>query len=225
MRPRLARVIVLVVVAVVCLIAGGAIASEMGFKLVYCLEGVGEDSASGTNYVALPYVPHDGLVTARDLFLDIGGSIQQLNRYDRESGGFDFYSVAGTNLPPNGWQLVPGEGYIVKIGAADTPVYRILGSHDSTVELTLLGATSPDSAAGINYVALPYHTTAANARELFLEIGGSIQQINRHVKATDGFDFYNVAGTNLPPNGWDLTPGEALIIKVSDDMVYRPSHY
>jgi hypothetical protein len=221
MKNRKLVLTVVSMVAVAALVlAGGVMASNMGFKLnLPLLAASGGVSASGTNYVALPYNAQVGLVTAKDLFLDIPGA-QQINRHVKSNDGFDFYSVAGTNLPPNGWNLAAGEAYIVKMGANLN--YIVVGSHNPGLSVSLVG---PGPGSGTNYYAHPYHGVAANAKDLFFEIGGPIQQLNRHVKLNDSFDFYSIAGTNLPPNGWDLKPGEGYIVKVGANHSFVPAHY
>jgi hypothetical protein len=221
MKNRKLVLTVVSMVAVAALVlAGGVMASNMGFKLnLPLLAASGGVSASGTNYVALPYNQQVGLVTAKDLFLDIPGA-QQINRHVKSNDSFDFYSIAGTNLPPNGWNLAAGEAYIVKMGSNLN--YIVVGSHNPGLSVSLVG---PGPGSGTNYYAHPYHGVAANAKDLFFEIGGPIQQINRHVKLNDSFDFYSVAGTNLPPNGWDLKPGEGYIVKVGANHSFVPAHY
>jgi hypothetical protein len=206
-------------------LAGGLAASNMGFKLNLPLKAQGAGSASGSNYVALPYNQQVGLVTAKDWFVDIGanGPVQVINRHNPATDSFDFYTFGGGNLPPNGFNLEPGKSYIVKVGADQN--YIIVGSHNPGLTVTL-HAQGAGSASGTNYYSHPYHGIAANARELFEEIGASnVQVINRHVPATDAFDFYTFGGGNIPPNGWDLQPGVGLVVKVGSDVSFVPAHY
>jgi len=202
---------------VLLLVAGGLVASEMGFKVRYQL-------TAGKNYLALPYRPKPSLVTVRDLFEDIGtAQAQIINRHRKDTDAFDYYSFGGGSFPPNGWTLEPGEGLVVQVG--DDHQYRLVGSHDSATAIDLVGADSAASVSGSNYIAVPYHTTAQSVRELFEEIGGSIQLINRYNRQTEGFDYYSFGGGSFPPNGWDLVPGEAYIVKVGQDQTWNPSHY
>jgi hypothetical protein len=218
-RKLVLTVVSMVAVAAVVL-AGGVMASNMGFKLnLPLLAAAGGVSSSGTNYVALPYNAQVGLVNAKDLFNDIPGA-QQINRHVKSNDTFNFYSVAGTDLPPNGWNLAAGEAYIVKMGSDLN--YIVVGSHNPGLAINLVG---PGPGSGTNYYAHPYHGVAANAKDLFNEIGGPIQQINRHVKLNDTFNFYSIAGTDLPPNGWDLKPGEGYIVKVGANHSFVPAHY
>jgi hypothetical protein len=208
----------------VLLLAGGLMASNMGFKLNLPLKATGAGSNSGTNYIALPYNQQVGMVTARDLFQDIaaGGAIQLMNQHRKSDDGFEVYTYGGGTLPPNGWNLVPGEAYIAKVGADQN--YIIVGSHNPGLTISFLG-TGAGSNSGTNYYSHPYHGVAANAKELFQEVGGAIQLVNQHRQSDDGFEVYTYGGGTLPPNGWNLKPGEGYIVKVGSDQDIVPAHY
>jgi hypothetical protein len=210
------------------LVAGGLLASEMGFKVRYQLHAIEPHvSRTGLNHLGLPYRPKPSLVTARDLFRDIErvgtGSVHMLLRHRPADNMFDYYTYGGGNVPPNGWTLTPGEAVIVKAGRHFQ--YNLVGSHDSTVAIHLIGGDNPASATGENYVAVPYHTIAKDARELFDEIGGSVHMVSRYDGEDDYFDIYTFGGGSMPPNGWDLEPGEACVITVTQDQTWIPSHY
>jgi hypothetical protein len=225
MQNRKAFVATLTCVGVAALLlAGGLAASNMRFKLNLPLTAAGGSSLSGTNYVALPYNQQVGLVTARDLFVDIsaGGSIQFLNQHVKATDSFASYTFGGGTNPPNGFNLVPGEAYVAKVGANQN--YIIVGSHNPGLSINLVGPGG-GSLSGTNYYAHPYHGVAANARELFEEIGGSVQFVNRHVPLTDSFQSYTFGGGTNPPNGWDLQPGVGLVVKVGGDESFVPAHY
>jgi hypothetical protein len=208
----------------VLVLAGGLMASNMGFKLNLPLKATGAGSNSGTNYIGLPYNQQVGMVTARDLFKDIaaGGAVQLINKHRKVDDQFEAYDFDGGTLPPNGWKLVPGDAYIVKVGEGQN--YIIVGSHNPGLTISFLG-TGAGSNSGTNYYTHPYHGVAANARELFQEIGGSIQLLNQHRKNDDAFEAYDFDGGTLPPNGWNLKPGEGYIVKVGSDQDIVPAHY
>jgi hypothetical protein len=214
------------IVAVGALVlAGGLVASNMGFKLNLPLVAAsGGVSLSGTNFIGLPYNQQVGQVTARDLFLDIatGGAVQILNKHRKLDDQFEFYAFGGGSLPPNGWNLQAGEAYIAKVGANQN--YIIVGSHNPGLALNLVGAGA-GSLSGSNFYVHPYHGVAVTARDLFLEIGGNIQIINQHRKLDDQFEFYAFGGGSLPPNGWNLKPGEGYIVKVGSNISLTPAHY
>jgi hypothetical protein len=226
MRNRKTILAALSVVGVAVLVlAGGLMASNMGFKLnLPLVAAAGGVSASGTNYIGVPYNQQVGLVTAKDLFLDIqkGGAIQFLNQHRKIDDGFEVYTFGGGTLAPNGWNLTAGEAYIAKVGADQN--YIIVGSHNPGLTISLVGAGA-GSASGTNYYVHPYHGVATNARELFLEIGGDVQFLNQHRKIDDGFEVYTFGGGTLPPDGWPLQAGEGYIVKIGSDKDFVPQHY
>jgi hypothetical protein len=212
--------------AAVLVLAGGLMASNMGFKLNLPLKSASVGvSASGTNIIGLPYNQQVGMFNARDLFKDIAltGDIQQLSQHRKIDDTYEVYNFNGGTLPPNGWDLEAGEAYIAKVGADQN--YIIVGSHNPGLTIEFFGAAVGVSASGTNYYTHPYHGVAATARELFLEIGGSVQQLSQHRKLDDTYEVYNFNGGTLPPNGWNLKPGEGYIVKVGSDQDIVPAHY
>ncbi len=212
----------------VLVLAGGIIASNAGFVLTYSAAGASgspASSLSGTNFIGLPYRQKTSLITARDLFNDMSPAIQILNKHRKSDDQFEFYTFGGGSIPPNGWNLLSGEGYIAKVSSGGTN-YRIIGTHEPQLTVEFRGADGGvTSLSGSNFFAPPYHGVASTARELFLEIGGTIQIINQHRKTDDQFEFYSFGGGSLPPNGWNLTPGESYIVKVGANQRFQPLHY
>ena len=119
MRNRKTVFAALSVVGVALLVlAGGLMASNMGFKLnLPLIAAQGGVSASGTNYVGLPYNQQVGIVTAKDLFQDVslGGEIQFINQHRKIDDGFEVYTFGGGTQPPDGPPLQAGEGLIIKV--------------------------------------------------------------------------------------------------------------
>jgi hypothetical protein len=225
MRNRKTVFAALSVVGVALLVlAGGLMASNMGFKLNLPLaKALGGVSASGTNYIGLPFNQQVGITTAKDLFADIalGGTIQFLNQHRKIDDGFEVYTFGGGTIPPDGWAITPGEALIAKVG--DDQNYIIVGSHNPGLTINLIAA-GPSSASGTNYYTHPYHGVAVDARALFVEIG-AVQFLTQHRKFDDGFEVYTFGGGTIPPNGWTLQPGEGYIVKVATDRALTPSHY
>ena len=225
MRNRKVRFAALTAVGVALVVlAGGLMASNMGFKLNLPLVAAsGGVSASGTNYIGLPYNQQVGINTAKELFKDmsLGGSVQFLNQHRKIDDGFEAYTFGGGTLPPNGWSIAAGEALIAKVGADQN--YIVVGSHNPGLTVSLIAAGA-SSASGTNYYTHPYHGVATNARELFVEIGG-VQFLNFHRKIDDGFEVYTFGGGTLPPNGPALQAGAGIIAKVATDRALTPSHY
>ena len=224
MRNRKAFLAGLSLVGVTALLlAGGLMASNMGFKLNFPLVGSNDSaSISGTNYMGMPYNQQVGINNARDLFLDIGG-VQSISQHRKFDDLFEFYTASNTSIPPNGFAINAAEGYIVKL--PDNTPYVVVGSHDPGLTVALVGAADPGSISGTNYYTHPYHGVAANAKDLFLEMGAGIQSLSQHRKFDDLFEFYTASNSSIPPNGFLLSPGEAYIVKASSNVPFTPNHY
>ncbi len=100
------------------LVGGGLFASNMGFKLTYVLDaGNSNNSASGRNSLALPYIPMSTLTDVNDLCNDIksiGGaasvaSISSLDPSTNKQQTYNCVSTAGYFV------LTPGEGYEIGV--------------------------------------------------------------------------------------------------------------
>lgn len=208
------------------LVAGGLVASNMGFKVNYRLDAAGSNgSASGTNRLSLPYNQQTSIVTAEDLINDInadaGGSVVvTVSRHVRTTDFSEFYTGgSGTNFT-----ITPGDGYTVVVtGSVD---YIVVGSHDPSLAITLDAAGDNGSASGTQHWSYPYHSTAANAEDLINEINAAagasvVALVSRQVRTTDLPEFYTGgSGTNFT-----LTVGEAYTIVVTASVSFVPAHY
>jgi len=82
--------------------------------LAISLDATGAGSASGTNFFSYPY--HSTSATALDLMNDIGfASVQSVQRFVESSDSLASYT-GRKGSPPN-FNLVPGEGYFVKMSS------------------------------------------------------------------------------------------------------------
>jgi hypothetical protein len=132
------------VAALAVVLAGGLIASNMGFKLNYTLIAAGQAvpeggvSQDGTNDISLPDFPQSGMATANDLRLDIGapanGGVSKLLRATNTT---QVYTGKGTGLNFN---LVPGDGYRVRVTGTTNVNYIVVGSHNPSLSHTLIAA-------------------------------------------------------------------------------------
>jgi hypothetical protein len=98
-------------------LAGGLVASNMGFKLNYTLIAAGQAvpeggvSKDGTNTYNYPY--HSVAATANDLRLEIGAPANGgITKLLRATNSTQTYTGKGTGLNFN---LVPGAAYTVRI--------------------------------------------------------------------------------------------------------------
>ncbi len=208
------------------LVAGGLVASNMGFKANYAMDGPQiNGSNSGTQTLALPYNQQTSIVTAEDLINDINADaganvIASVSRFIRTTDGAETYTgFSGTNFA-----ITPGDGYKVVVTASVN--YIIVGSHNPTLGITFDGPGANGSASGTQQWSYPYHSTAANAEDLINEInaaaGGSVvASVSRFVRTSDGAETYTgFSGTNFT-----LTVGEAYKIVVTASVTFVPSHY
>jgi hypothetical protein len=193
-------------------LAGRLLASNLGFHIEHTLLGP-EDSASGTNWLALPWVPAAGLDSASDLFVQLGGAatVEYVARVDPESRGLVTYT-GGTE---NDFALSPGEGLVVKM--KETVQYDLIGSHDP-VSITLRGPA--DAMSGDNQYAPPYHGTAKTASALIEDIGSAfVDSVTRWVTDTDGIQSYTgTSGVDFP-----LVPGHSYRVRVKRTVEYTPT--
>jgi hypothetical protein len=166
------------------------------------------------------------LETARDLFEDLaaqlgsqGVTVQNIQRYDITTDQTETYFGGQPDF-----NLISGEGYLVKVGAYGSEEYgdyRIVGSHDPAYQVSLKKGGTGGSNSGMNFFAPPYHTVAATASELFVELApANIQQIQRFDRKTDTTQVYFGGQPDF-----NLVRGEAYFVKVGADYDYVPTHY
>ncbi len=206
-----------VAIVAVLILAGGIVASNMGFRIVRPLKAAdgGVQSLSGVNSLGLPYVPKPGLATVANLWDDLiaqGVDVQEIRRYDPVTDQEVVYTDGEPDFP-----LQPGHGYLVQVGSDHD--YTIMGSHSPGTVLTLHGP-GPESVNGTHVIAMPYHALANTASDLFKEIGSPpIVNIQRYDPATDQYAIYAAGLPDFP-----LVPGEAYRVKVSSRVDYVPAH-
>lgn len=218
-RSRKRTVVGLLLVAgVAVVLAGGLMASNMGFKLNYQLKKQAAGiSLLGQNTLSLPYNRQVGINTAQDLLVDIGvTNAVEVDRYNKLANQYDVYSLAN----PVNYPLAAGEGYFVKANVDNS--YIVVGSHDPSAVIVLQAPQVGVSALGQNLFAPPYHATAATAQDLLLEIGfTNVAEVDRYNRAVNQFDVYSLAN----PSNYPLVPGESYFLKMINTINYSPSHY
>ncbi len=201
------------------LVSGVLIATNMGFKFNYVLNGPGS-SFSGTNVIALPFHKQVGMVNAKDLIDDIfaaGGSVSQVGRFVNSTDSFATYNGASGTA----FALAKSEGLIVTMNT-DTE-YIMFGTHDPGHVVSFNGPGSSQS--GLNLYAPPYHTTSITAGELIDEINSHVPDsavsIQRFDNSADRFQTHDgVSGYDFP-----IEPSRAYYVQVSQDVNFVPSHY
>lgn len=230
------RVSVAIAGAVVLLVGGAVLASAMGFTITLPLLGESSPaSSSGINLIALPYKPATNIVALATPTVPghatAGGLLEYIN--GGECVGKPAHAVQKVDLATDGYisydgcsgsdfDLIPGEAFYLIMRQPAT--VRISGVHDPGATIQFLAAGA-GSMSGTNYYAPPYHGVSSTAREMFREIGGSVMFLLQHLKLDDTYEVYTYGGGTLPPNGWNISPGEGYVVKVVSTTNFNPRHY
>jgi hypothetical protein len=214
MRNRRFILAALFVAIATVVVLGGLSASSMGFKVVLHLDAAGPNSLSGFNTLSLPFVRKPGIDTVSDLFQDIGWeNVAAIQRHLPASQSFQTYSLGSPDFP-----LVAGEGLFVQM--INDYDYRVVGSHDPSIGIELQ-AGGPENLTGDNFVALPYHSPAVSASELFQEIGyENIAIIQEYVPANGNFVSYSLISSDFA-----IERGEAVFLQMIRHYTWYPTHY
>jgi hypothetical protein len=214
---------VLVALAVV-MTAGTLVASNMGFKLNYSLDGPGVVAKTGNNTLGLPDNRQSGVNSAKNLMDDIGfASVTQVQRFLAASDAYLSYTGRSPQNNANNFALTAGEAYVVKMKTSTN--YIVVGSDDPAISYTLSGP-GVVAKTGNNFYAFNYHQTAASAKQLMDDVGfQSVTQVQRFLRASDAFLSYTGRSPQNNANNFSLTPGEGYVVKMKTTAVYSPSHY
>jgi hypothetical protein len=222
------------VAALAVVLAGGLLASNMGFKLNYTLIAQGQAvpeggvSQDGTNDLSLPDFPQSGMVTANDLRLDIGAPANGgIARFLRSTNTLQTYTGKGAVANYN---LVAGDGYRVRVTGGTSVNYIIVGSHNPSLSHVLIAAGQPvpeggNSQDGTNTYNYPYHSVAATANDLRLEIGAPANGgVSKFLRATNTLTTYTGKGAVA---NFNLVPGAAYRVRITGatNISFVPNHY
>jgi len=212
----------MIVALAVVVMAGGLLASNMGFKLNYTLNAtLAGTSKSGTNTLALPDLRQTGLTTAKNLMDDITlANVTNVQKFIKSTDGLQVYT--GRKGSGADFNMVAGEGVYVKMATATN--YIVVGSDDPTLAYTLNATLAGTSKSGTNFYAYNYHQTAATAKALMDDVGlANVTNVQKFIKSTDGLQVYT--GRKGSGADYSLVPGEAYYIKMATTVNYTPSHY
>jgi hypothetical protein len=199
---------------VVALAGAVVLGSNPGVFLDYTLLGP-EGSASGTNWIGLPYA--SDVQTAAQLYTRLGGpaTVTSVARWDSATDSLQVYS-GGT---AGDFPILPAEG--LQVTMKSSLAFPLVGSHDPKRVVTLLGPEG--SASGSNQYAPPYHGVAATAGALEREIARScgtncVVSISRFVRSNDSLVTY----TGSTSGDFPLVRGESYRIRVTRTVHYLP---
>ena len=197
------------VVLLVLAASSALLASNMGFKLVRPLTNTGNFQL---NWVSLPYYWGTS-ATASTVCSDIGVNASEVDRWDKVGEAYQAWVCGSSGTD---FSISPGEAVMVKVTSASN--WTIVGSHNpgAVVNLTTTGVLQ------LNWVSVPYHTTAATASGLCTDIGANSYEVDRW---DTGSEVYQAWVCGSSGTDFTLTPGEGVIIKVTAATNWTPSHY
>ena len=222
------------------LVAGVLIASNMGFKASYPLDGADSaNSNDGLNTLGLPYFQQTGITIVQDLIDDINldtplgtgdtsDNVQSITRFrgDPPDNRFETYSLftGGTNFT-----IAAAQGYIVVMRGTLTN-YTIVGSHNPALGLNLEDPSSPTSNDGTQDISIPYHFVGTVIEDLIDDINGqgggdNVQSVSHYVgippaNVQDTYSLFT-GGTNF-----SIKVGEAYTVVMQAGLAnYIPAHY
>lgn len=221
-------------VLVICsvFVAAIALGSNMGFKLNYPL--VTNTASNNLNWVALPYF-YQTNPTSQTICTDIGDSggagdcpintATQVVWFDTANNAYaTTYSCAGKNA----FNLVPGRGYQVAVTAACT--WKMVGSHDDTYDTTQgISFYANTAANNLNWIGIPYHTTAVDSAALCTQINAACSNIATQVVYFDtANNAYSTTYSCGGKNPFNLVPGmsyQVAVTAASAANCWHPAHY
>lgn len=192
--------------ALVLVVGGLVVASNMGFKYVPNLNTAGKDF-----WLSVPY--NNNYTVADDVCSDLGPNATIVSRFDTATSiRQDWTCPFGNNFA-----VTSGEGLFVRVSGPATPT--VVGSHDPSLTIPQGGFT----VAGSDwYLSIPYHTTAAVADDICTEVGPTATIVSRFDTATGiRQDWTCPFGNNF-----SINIGEALAVRVSSPTAaFQPAHY
>lgn len=209
-------------VTLTILTAGALWGSNMGFLINCTLDAPAPGvSRSGINTVNLPF--ENNLASGLSLMTDIGfGSTANVQRFITATDGMEVFTGRKGSPSPD-FPIAAGSCYFVKMLVA-TP-YVIEGNDAPGLVIPLVGPAAGISRSGTNFVAVPYHSTAATASALMTEIGfASVANVQRFVRATDALEVFT-GRKGSPSPDFPIAPCECYFIKMIAPVMWVPTHY
>lgn len=224
-------------------LAGGLIASNMGFKLNKTMivagqpvSGVGEvspfTSLNGTSTMGLPFFRQAGMTSTANLKTDIGANCTSVAKFLRANNGSFAYTAARSGAGSVDFALETGVGYRVRVTGASNLNYIVVGSDDPSYALPLIvaGQAVPEggnSLNGTNEIAYKYHATAATAGALKAEIGAQCTSVAKFLASNNSSFSYTGARSGAGSVDFPLVPGETYRVRVTgaSNVAYTASHY
>ena len=233
-RPMVA---VLVAAALIVVMGGAVVASNMGFKMNKPLvqAALGSTSQTGNNWTSIPY--HNPYGTIGGLCSQTGllstGTIGRTIIRTKNYTGLttNFVSFTCGTLGANNQALIPGKMVEIRPfgpGVANSPTSMIIvGSHDSGQPISITEGSD-------FWLSVPYHTTWVNSNDLCAQAGltstgtlrGSMQRLNPGPPAA-----FQPATCGSTIAIFNLVLGEGLQVREANPTAgiqvrtFTPAHY
>lgn len=203
-----------VVGALMLVVGGSVIASNMGFKFVPNLNLSAKSFA-----VSLPI--NNNYTNADSVFTDINASgcaAAKVEKVIPSSGASSRNTWVGFGTAAQNFTIAKGEGYIVEVNSSCTN-WVIVGSHDPVFQYNF-------ALANRSYlVSVPYHTTATVANDLFLSIP-SASKVERIIPSNGASSRNTWVGFGTAAQNFSVAIGESYIVEVSTGGInWTPAHY
>lgn len=202
--------------ALMLIVGGSVIASNMGFKLAPNLNLANKSFAVG--------LPINNYYTNADsIFQDInaaGCAAAKVEKIIPSNGGTSRVTWVGFGTAAQNFTIAKGEGYIVEVNSSCTN-WVIVGSHDPVFRYTF-------ALANKSYlVSIPYHTTAYNANDLFLSIPG-VSKVERITPSNGASLRQTWVGFGVGNQNFPVILGESYIVEIdqyASPVNWIPPHY
>lgn len=189
--------------------------------------------APAGNRVSLPYryFPDGNLghwpQTARDL-CQANPGVESVERWSAD-GCYDRRKHL-CRYPTAGFDLLPGEGFVVRVSTPAT--LDLVGAHDDDYAANKAGLNRVDLPAcascpspGRRLVSVPYHAWAMTAEEVCTEVersGGDLVAVEEYRPDVDTF-VRHPCGTGI--DDFPLTAGRAYALEIAADGWWSPDVY
>ena len=191
---------------ILLVVAGMAVASNMGFKFTANIATADPDIYDisiplNNNYASLQSI-YD------DISASSGCSAAQVTIFNPDQSSCSWIGAGSCNAP-----YLPGQGIRVSTAGPCT-AWVIVGSHNPGY-LFSFGLADPN----IYDIALPYHTTRTSTETLFNEIPNAAQ-VTKFFPDQSSCSWIGAGSCNVA-----ITIGDAYRISVSAPSNWTPSHY
>jgi len=213
MRWPLKHKLLLAGVLLAVVVGGVAVASNIGYKLVFPLVHSGGLLANDFS-VSIPF--NTPFNVAQDIYLAAPGATL-VARLNPSTNTFTVWvPVAGSAA--NNFPVATGEGYLIRIPSGTSSSITLVGSNDPSYTYNF-------NIAGRDFlISIPYSTTWQVANDLFKAVPNA-SQVSRLNPPTNTFTVWvPVAGT--AGNNFPIVIGEAYRVRVSAaPSVAVPEHF